>query len=441
MKKTVLCILLTVCTLLSLPTYAAEYTDVPKSSGYYTAIKTLGEKGIISGYEDGTFRPANKITRAETAALLIRAMGMEGKKAPKSVFSDVTEDFWGKSYIMLAAEEGIINGYGNGLFGPADNVTYNQVIKMLVCMAGVEEYAEKDGGWPTGYVETAYRNAIINRTIYDRVMSRGYGEKDATREDVAQFLYDTIIVPDSKKLTVGGNEYHIGMDAGELGTPDEMFLSTESFTWYVFGTDTYKNFFAAGVQDGRVAALVSVGAGFSYNGYEAGDTDLDSQSQLALYLATDKNDNDSIHAVEISNKRGDVIHSAKALAGESKMNFHCTNAFRVYHGVEPLLWSEEAAEAASLHSQDMADRDYFSHNNLDGLSVSKRIEAQGVDWSSCGENISAGRSTGFDAYCGWVNSDGHRTNMLRENYVYLGVGSGHNSDSTYQWYCTQDFYK
>ncbi len=445
MRKMLFCLLLAGCISLSLSPSAAEFSDVAEKETYYEAVSVLSDKGIISGYEDGTFRPMDKITRAEVAALLIRAMGKEGEKAPKSIFSDVDEEFWGKNYIMLAAEEEIINGYGNGLFGPADNVTYHQIIKMLVCMAELEEYAEKDGGWPMGYVETAYRHGIITAYDHQRLQNARRGNASATRGDGVQFLYNTAIVPDYNTLTVGNREYHLGMRAEELEEPDEVLPSCYGFDWYVYGTDTYAPLFAVGTQDGRVVILTAAGRGFSYLGYKAGDTRESETSEGMDNLKVDMNDGNIIHAVKITRERIhdsrlDTVNTAKALEGESKMNFHFTNAFRVYHGVQPLRWCGKAAEAARLHSQDMADKNYFAHASMDGTRCGDRLRMQGIAWKSYGENISGGRRDGVEAYNGWVNSAGHRTNMLRESYVFLGVGGGYNHESKYARYFTQAFY-
>ena len=165
-----------------------------------------------------------------------------------------------------------------------------------------------------------------------------------------------------------------------------------------------------------------------------------SNSYATLY--TDKNDNYILHAVRLTDRSalpGTANNTAQAFYGESRANFHMTNAFRLYHGKTILQWSAAAAEAARLHSQDMADQNYFEHDSLDGRDFTDRMEAQGIRWMSAAENISAGRSSGVDAYNGWVNSAGHRNNML-SNQTYLGVGSAYNASSTYGYYATQDYY-
>ena len=247
------------------------------------------------------------------------------------------------------------------------------------------------------------------------------------------------------QLTVAGKVYSLGMTAEALtalaGQPKETLSATGGYVWYVFGTDSYLDFLLAGVYGGKVVTLASGGKAFSYLGSSAGAKNVSAANSFAT-LYTDKNDGGILHAVMLRDRSAlpdGHASTAEALRGESVVNFHMTNAFRVYHGLTPYRWSEAAAEASRLHSQDMADQNYFDHNSLDGRSPWARMEAQGIRWSDAAENISAGRSNGVDSYDGWVNSSGHRKNMLGgcEN---LGVGAGYSAASTYGWYMTQDFF-
>ena len=200
-------------------------------------------------------------------------------------------------------------------------------------------------------------------------------------------------------------------------------------------------FLLAGISGGKVVTLASGGKAFTYLDCAAGATSLPASSSYAR-LYTDKNDGGILHAVMLRDSSAmprSGVSTAEALRGESVVNFHMTNAFRVYHGLTPFRWSEAAAEASRLHSQDMADQDYFDHSSLDGRSPWARMEAQGIRWSSAAENICAGYSNGVEAYDGWVNSAGHRSNMLGD-CQQLGVGAGYNEGNDFGWYMTQDFF-
>jgi hypothetical protein len=89
----------------------------------------MASRKVINGYEDGTFRPEGDITRAEFAAMLVRALGLpEGMG--ENTFFDVDADDWPCGYVETAAAYGIINGYEDGTFRPQDNITCEQAMTM-----------------------------------------------------------------------------------------------------------------------------------------------------------------------------------------------------------------------------------------------------------------------------------------------------------------------
>ena len=156
----------------------------------------------------------------------------------------------------------------------------------------------------------------------------------------------------------------------------------------------------------------------------------------------DKNDHDIFHCVMLMSPDydGSASVSKETLAGESKVDFHLVNAFRVYHGVGILTWDDRAATAARLHSEDMAVNNYFDHYSQDGRDPGDRIEAQGINYWAYGENIDAGYPSGIAAHNGWVNSAGHRRNILDPDFNYLGVGFAYQRGSSFGIYATEDYF-
>jgi uncharacterized protein YkwD len=102
--------------------------------------------------------------------------------------------------------------------------------------------------------------------------------------------------------------------------------------------------------------------------------------------------------------------------------FELTNMFRARHGVAALAWNDQLAAAARLHGADMAARAYFAHNTPEGLTPGDRITNAGYTWRTYGENIDAGYLNGVMAVDGWINSSGHRSNMLGSAFRELGAG-------------------
>ena len=117
------------------PVQAMAATDV---SGHWAekVIKQWQDKGLISGYEDGTFKPNNNITRAEFVLILNNAMGFE-KKGTVS-FKDVKDNDWFKNAVAIAVGEGYTSGYQDGTFKPNATITRAEAAVMIAKAAGLE---------------------------------------------------------------------------------------------------------------------------------------------------------------------------------------------------------------------------------------------------------------------------------------------------------------
>ena len=136
----------------------ASYPDVDNTADYAGAVELLSSLDILKGDDAGNFNPDQNITRAEYAAVVCRALGLEnsanGAKGA-TMFTDVAADHWATGYINLASQQGIVNGMGDGTFEPESNVTYAQAVKMLVVAMGYEPMAAQRGGYPSGYLSVA----------------------------------------------------------------------------------------------------------------------------------------------------------------------------------------------------------------------------------------------------------------------------------------------
>ncbi len=99
-----------------------------------------------------------------------------------------------------------------------------------------------------------------------------------------------------------------------------------------------------------------------------------------------------------------------------------TNAARTSAGRAALKCDPLLAKVARAHSQDMCDRNYFSHTDLDGGSFATRIRDAGGSLRTGGENIAAGQRTPAAVHEAWMNSSGHRQNILNSGYGRIGIG-------------------
>ncbi len=98
-----------------------------------------------------------------------------------------------------------------------------------------------------------------------------------------------------------------------------------------------------------------------------------------------------------------------------------SNIERREHGLVPLTFDSQLSSAAQRHSSHMARDDFFAHTGSDGDPFS-RIRATGYQYSSAAENIAAGQQAPEAVVTAWMNSPGHRANILNPNYTEIGIG-------------------
>lgn len=105
-------------------------------------------------------------------------------------------------------------------------------------------------------------------------------------------------------------------------------------------------------------------------------------------------------------------------------------------GCGPLKEDAQLTDAAQRHSDDMAARDFFEHTNPDGAGPGQRVTDAGYHWSTYGENIARGQQTPASLMESWMNSPGHRANILNCDFKDIGIGI-HQGPGGPWW--TQDF--
>ena len=167
---------------------APDFEDV-KDTTFEEAVSSLELLEILKGYPDGTFKPANTITRAEFAAVAVRVSGLEqaavSAKGLPTGFTDVPAYHWASGYVGTAGKLGIVNGIGGGLFAPESPVKYEEAITMLVRALGYEPAAQAKGGYPFGYLIVANEIDLLE----DAMGTQGTW---ATRGFVAQITFNAL---------------------------------------------------------------------------------------------------------------------------------------------------------------------------------------------------------------------------------------------------------
>jgi hypothetical protein len=148
-------------TLLVLPILspALAFTDLTQSR-YSEAILYLSDQQIVSGYPDGTFQPQRLVTRAELIALTMRAAGLPQGARAQACFRDVPPSSWFAADVCNARAHGIVSGYEDGSFRPAHTVSYAEALKIVLTALDFDIRSDGAGVWHEPYVTFATTNRL-----------------------------------------------------------------------------------------------------------------------------------------------------------------------------------------------------------------------------------------------------------------------------------------
>lgn len=263
-------------------------------------------------------------------------------------------------------------------------------------------------------------------------------------------------------LTVHG----VGIGAGAaqveqaLGQPLRRDPGADGISWWIYHQD-YRHYVQVGLRAGKVAVIYS-NDGFTLGGVGVGagraavNAGFDIPDRLVLdrqgvrtivpqqkdapralvdgVVVTfyfDRVDGDRLSAVLLSDVTAfwqtfsdtlDAADPAAVQAAYARQLLDLANTARVRRGLTPLVWDAAVAKVAAGHSHDMWQNGFFSHTSPTAGSLSDRFAAAGLSRYGVGENIAKGQATPFEAHEQWLNSTGHRSNMLNPNWIAFGAG-------------------
>ena len=194
MKKLLAMVLALVMTLSLAVSANALKADEKINDNYAEAVAVLDGMGVFKGYEDGSFKPENKITRAEVATIIYRIYTKDLAKNDKSglyasynKFSDMAGAGWAAGYIGYCANAEFVKGYPDGTFKPSGNVTGYEVLTMILRAIGYDKNNEFTGAdWALNVAKYAEQAGVLKNV-------KGVDlNAPATRELVAELLFRAI---------------------------------------------------------------------------------------------------------------------------------------------------------------------------------------------------------------------------------------------------------
>ncbi|MRH41918.1 hypothetical protein GH741_04420 [Aquibacillus halophilus] len=272
-----------------------------------------------------------------------------------------------------------------------------------------------------------------------------------------------------------------------LGEPLRRNLSSYGYVWWVY-TNRIDQYIQFGIKDNQIVTIFATGDGLSIDpisigqSYDENDKNFEFDNEVSFSRASTSyrfklttNDMEtrplaqidtdtfiqfyfdsfaqSLSSIRIVNSevlltqrpyeifyRGELpeaplltsVQWREVETGMEQQIFDITNIFRTRFNRTLLEWDDSAAGVALGHSKDMAENNYFSHYTQTGDGLKERLSANEIYYLSAGENIAAQYTDGPSAVEGWLNSEGHRDALLKNDYTHLGVG-------VYKYYYTQNF--
>ncbi|AUZ26183.1 hypothetical protein BHT94_02750 [Bacillus licheniformis] len=132
--------------------------------------------------------------------------------------------------------------------------------------------------------------------------------------------------------------------------------------------------------------------------------------------------NTASKAPAAAEKTNTTTSAPSSVSAYEKKVVELTNAERQKQGLKPLQIDETLSKSARAKSQDMKDKNYFDHQSPTYGSPFDMMKSFGISYKTAGENIAKGQKTPEEVVKAWMNSEGHRKNILNPNFTHIGVG-------------------
>lgn len=393
---------------MSLPkkrTYNGQFKDVQNSTSFSNDIIWAYEAGIFDGDEKGYFNPKQAVKRSHLAKILVESFNLNRKNI--YTFKDVPKSSWYYDYVNILASYGITNGNGQNQFLPNNHVTSAQLATFLYRSINLKNTGEVDQTPPSEPVDTPAMATASYNSEYDFTWQQTGKNLEFELEGVDQ---NQVV---ARYLTKQGNSFS-GAPTLKIGVHNANNVKAK------YGT---KN---AVVRRGNTSYTTSDSK--EYNFYLIDDY------YVTFFYDNHKNDViRSIFAVHKDyevKKAGFYGNISNTQKDSEQLMVELMNQSRATEGVQALQHTPQWASIARKHSKDMIDNNYFSHISLTGTNSYDRMLSGGMsksDLRTWGENISYGHYNVIYAHEAFMNSKGHRDNLLSANFNHVIVGLEYSS--------------
>lgn len=374
--------------------------------------------------------------------------------AAGAAFTDVPQDHWANPYVEAMTQKGVVTGVGNGRFNPDGNLSTAEFSVMLTQAFCPKEVADPEEGaaWWEPYLNAAWEAGYLTDTTAGFSYADGSWDADVvtapmTRYDMAQAMNNTVA---AEKMTLPTDEQREAAQAaiGDFDSIPEDYESAVVAMYalgYLSGVNANGDFGGESTMTRAQACVVMTNL-LGQKTEEPAQPETPEEPQEPSQPETPEEPQEpsqpetpeepqqpsQSETTPPEDNSGSETDSEIDVAAWEQEVFDLVNQIREENGLEPFVYNETLAETARAHSQDMIDRNFFDHTNPDGKSPFDRMRDNGLSYSMAAENIAMGYPSPEAVVEGWMNSDGHRANILG-GCEELGVGLALGGSYGYYW--------
>ena len=353
-------------------------------------------------------------------------------------FTDVPDSHWASGYIQRAYEEDWVHGMGGGKYAPAGTLTRAQFLTMVTnafFSDDLDKVSVPDGSpWYAACWSVAQANGLQTGTSMERLSDL---TDSVSRYDMAQVIVNTL---SGEGISASDSEARAAQAAIRdwSGVPAGYRDAVSGA--YALGILNGRNgsFDGTATMNRAEAATVLCRMDDAISGAQTPDTQTpDTQTPDTQKPETQKPDTQKPDTQKPETQPpAQDASTPEELAAEV---VRLVNVERAKEGLAPLGTYDSLTKAAQIRAPEIVT--LFSHDRPDGTSCFTAMDQTGAKKGAYtwGENIAAGNATAAATVEQWMNSPGHRANILNAKFTHIGVGYQHSAGSTYGHYWVQMF--
>ncbi len=358
-------------------------------------------------------------------------------------FTDVPDSHWASGYIQRAYEEDWVHGMGGGKYAPAGTLTRAQFLTMVTnafFSDDLDKVSVPDGSpWYAACWSVAQANGLQTGTSMERLSDL---TDSVSRYDMAQVIVNTL---SGEGISASDSEARAAQAAIRdwSGVPAGYRDAVSGA--YALGILNGRNgsFDGTATMNRAEAATVLCRMDDAISGAQTPDTQKpDTQKPDTQTPDTQKPDTQKPDTQKPDTQKPETQPPAQDASTPEELAaevVRLVNVERAKEGLAPLGTYDSLTKAAQIRAPEIVT--LFSHDRPDGTSCFTAMDQTGAKKGAYtwGENIAAGNATAAATVEQWMNSPGHRANILNAKFTHIGVGYQHSAGSTYGHYWVQMF--